>query len=367
MSPFLQLDTRLDTRIRTDIVKVPRQNLRLDSKLNPRRNYGNLGRLGASLDICSQTTPLTVIEIPGEPGFYLVRDGFRRVASVDQGYAPRYQSIGLWHCIILRAPDGGIPSERDIRRWCAASNMARKNWLPIEKATFYQQEIDEAIADRLGELNHYLDPEHHITALSPSEEKQIRKATRSTLATLEGKRCDQTIQNHLYLLELPHCVQEQLYKGNISQHAALEFRKLSEEEASLVLSDVAKQDQLDLTGSQIPGDMLAPTEIDVVEDVFVDDDSPWFVPARLKKPVGEASGPRTRTQTQTIRATAVVAIKLKRKFEGKKSNKTWMRGVGEIQREIDRLNSQEYLSEADKIKLKTLRWILRENQRLPNL
>ncbi len=357
MAPFLQLGAT----VCTEIIKVPRENLRLDHTLNPRRNYGDLGHLGASLDACGQTTPLIVVEV--SPGCYLVRDGDRRVVSVDQGYAPRRQSTSfLWDCTVLRTSEGGVPPERDIRRWCAATNMARKNWLPIERAVFYQAEIDDALADRLHELNQHLNPGCQLSVLSPKEERQVKKATKLDLATLEGKRSDQTIQNHLHLLELAPCVREQLYKGNISQDAARQFRGLTEEDATLVLADVAQYDQVDLAGSHIPGDLQAPTERDAVEDVFANVKTPWFVPSRVKAPVGD-SGEAAR---RIIRALTVRTMKSERRLEGKKTKKTWMRGTGEIRKEIDRLNTKEYLTEAEQTQLQTLQWVVRGNHKLPH-
>lgn len=347
---------QLEKRICTTLVRVSRANLCLMPKLNPRKNYGNLSRLGASLD-CYQTTPVVVVDMPDQGDKKAVRDGARRIVAVDQGYAPRFQLLDEWDCIVLRTPEGGIPSERDIRRWCAATNMARKNWLPIEKAIFYQQEIDEAIQDRIREFNQELPLMSYITVLRAQDEKKIRKATKEALANLEGRRCDQTIQNHLLLLELPSCIQEQLFKGNISQDAALRFRGMEENKARIVLKEVAKQDKVDLTASQIPGDVLAPTEIEKVEDVFMSEETPWFVPAKVTP---------KENPTRTIRAKAVDQIKNLKGFEGRKSHKKQIRTVGEIQEAIDNLiNSTQNLSQTDQLKLKIYRWVLRENQNLP--
>lgn len=355
---------QLEKRICTQPIKVPRSALRLIPKLNPRKNYGDLSRLGASLDACLQlTVPLIVVE--SAPGVFDVRDGHRRVVAVDQGYAPRFLEVNgdEWDCLLLCTPEGSIPHERDIRRWCAATNISRKNWLPIEKALFYQQEIEDAIQDRIDEINLKLPEESYITELRPQEEKKIRKSTKLLLASMEGRRSEQTIQNHLLLLELPACIQEQLFKGNISQDAALRFRGMDEKEALLVLREVAKKDNVDLTSSQIPGDVLAPTRAnDEVHDVFIKDDAPWFVPVQIKQKTGTSG-----RSTRTIRAKAVDQVKRIKGFKGRKSNKRQLRTLGEIQEEIDRLlESYEDLSDEQQTKLKTLRWMLLENNNLPS-
>lgn len=337
----------LNNRIVTQNIELPRNQLKIDKSLNPRQNYGNLGRLGAALDACQQTTPIIVVPDPMDSEVYWVRDGFRRIIAVDQGYAPHFESRNTWwKCIVLRTPAGITPPERDIRRWCATTNINRKNWLPVERAKFYDLEIQDAITDRIDEINSKLAPEHHITKLTAKDEGKIRKETMLQLAAMEGFKCDQTIRNHLELLKCPPCIKIQLYKNNLSANAAKRFVGMSEEQAQEILRKAAYVEGVDLTESQIPGD---------VDAFSYSSDNEWLQPAK----------PSKKKTTRTIRAKVIDQIKREHGLNKKPTAPT-PRSPKEMQQLIDALNNSDDLSKIEEYTLQILNWAKGENPEFPD-
>ncbi len=236
-----------DAGVITHVVHAPRQNLLTDTSRRRSRFDGNLPLLGNSLNV-QQTTAMVVTEDRPNANKFRLWDGYRRLLSVDRGYAQRFAKRNRFKLLVVQDDNGGPASDAQLRQLCATTPQLRDTWSPLEEAKYYQSVISQRLKEFLLQKG--------LPQLEASVERSLRRATIDRLAALEGRKSGQTVRNRLKLLELPDIIQDQLERGNLSADAAFRLEGVSPEEAEEVLNIAAGIDGIDLAGSQLPGDLL---------------------------------------------------------------------------------------------------------------
>lgn len=186
------------------LIDVPRDRLVVQPVFNRRRwkDGATIQRIGASLDADGQTQPLTAIPLPD--GRLSVRDGHQRLEAVDSGKAPVFARRNVWRVEVLTTECGEAPPEREVQRWCRATNCERKNWSELEEAEWYQAEIDYEIEEARAAKG-------KLTAVA---EGQIRADVIRRLAA-EKRVTARTVRYRLKILQMPVEVQRMVANGEM--------------------------------------------------------------------------------------------------------------------------------------------------------
>lgn len=202
---------------------------------NQRRYFGDLTRLGASLDEV-QTQPLTCT--PAPDGRFHVHDGGRRVRCAALGYTKR----STWWVVSWSRADGSPPSDSEIRRLCFRTNSIRQNWTPLEEALHLEQEINEAMAA--------------VRDSSSGRGQRMRTAVIQALALDIGVE-PRTIYHRMELLRMPAEFQDAVARGLVTPKILRRVMqaRLPADEAIAVLKEAAELDGVDLSSDHsLPGD-----------------------------------------------------------------------------------------------------------------
>ena len=202
---------------------------------NQRRYFGDLTRLGTSLDEV-QTQPLTCT--PAPDGRFHVHDGGRRVRCAALGYTKR----STWWVVSWSRADGSPPSDSEIRRLCFRTNSIRQNWTPLEEALHLEQEINEAMAA--------------VRDSSSGRGQRMRTAVIQALALDIGVE-PRTIYHRMELLRMPAEFQDAVARGLVTPKILRRVMqaRLPADEAIAVLKEAAELDGVDLSSDHsLPGD-----------------------------------------------------------------------------------------------------------------
>lgn len=326
----------MDLDLKADFVfDVRRKDIEVAHDLNQRRYLGNLPRMGASLEKEGQTNPLICVPRASKKGpRFSLRDGFRRVTAVDQGYAPGFARSDRWMVVLLTRQDGSLPSDAEVRRYCRATNNVRENWTDIEEAEYYEAEIREMLGD--------------VESLGPREHARRRADAIRKLAKEDGVS-DRTVRYRLDLLRLPAAIQEKVASGHMTSSAAREMlgAHLNDDEMVSVIEEAAIEEKVDLSESQLPGDLdlRRPS-------------TPGSTPR--KEETAEGNGVR-RIQVQTVQK--VIQRKTKAVPKQQVRNLTWFREEIDRVQPLTKAKGEKALKA--KVYLQALRLAIGETDKAP--
>jgi len=246
-----------------------RDQIEANRSCNNRKHYPRSIALAVDLADIGQHTALVAIPLRGNVKKADLREGFRRIGAFDDHNGTEIDGekididIPYWEVDVLISAEGDdlVPPERLVRRYCKSKNTQRENWLPFEEAMFYREEIDEALAQRLSEINEERAAEHDdpLNSLPQDEVQRVLKTTRRMLARMD-KVTINTVKNRLKLLDLPAFIQDQLRENHISPDAAMVYEGLTEAKAKKVFLASAKKDGVDLDAEPI-----LPADQEIVE------------------------------------------------------------------------------------------------------
>lgn len=246
-----------------------RDQIEANRSCNNRKHYPRSIALAVDLADIGQHTALVAIPLRGNDKQADLREGFRRIGAFDDHNGTEIDGekididIPYWEVDVLLSAEGDdlVPPERLVRRYCKSKNTQRENWLPFEEAMFYREEIDEALAQRLSEINEERAAEHDdpLDSLPQDEVQRVLKTTRRMLARMD-KVTINTVKNRLKLLDLPAFIQDQLRENHISPDAAMVYEGLTEAKAKKVFLASAKKDGVDLDAEPI-----LPADQEIVE------------------------------------------------------------------------------------------------------
>lgn len=232
-------------RIVEELHIVTRAQLVVDERYNQRERYqdSELTELAASLNDKGQLVPMYGTRLPDDRRLG-VRDGFCRMACVDRGLAPDFAKIDQYKIIVLTDHLGNPLPEREIRRYCATVNRKRRNWSELEEARFYQAEIEDALTERLWEINREREQKKQpkLDSLPPSEEKRVRGLTVSALAVEEGVT-EMTVYGRLQLLQLPPTVRACVRRRVLRINAAMQFKGMNDDEVRRALNSAVRDEE----------------------------------------------------------------------------------------------------------------------------
>jgi len=351
------------------IAAIPVKMVEVDYDHNPRSQatYGALKEFGRALESQGVNQPITCVPSGKKRQPISVRDGYRRMTTINKGHAP---SITHLKADLVMREDGSVPAEETIQYYCMSTNVARLALSPIDKGRFVRASVDDAFhAAQMDKDRVSKEKGDEASPLTETEKGQVRNRVIKMLAQVFGES-EKNVKLSLDAVLLPKKIRDRVASGKMPMMTAREFLKIPADRVDDVLArmDMIYQQAKDTAKAADPD----ADEMEVPEGTVVTVTKPPRGGSSSSgkggggsngKPSGKRSAPKSIPTPKITPHKAL--LQAKKEFGLDDGQKRTCRGVKDILSKISEVEcftgtnpvtfTQEQLAERDGL---ILRWVL---------